>query len=85
SSSSSTSNIDFLDPASLVSRGTPAVTRCPFGSLPFGNSAKCAQMDDESRVSDVGSSDNSLDTQAEGYKEKEEMQPRSGVWAHFDK
>ncbi|MCE2055506.1 hypothetical protein HAX54_042776 [Datura stramonium] len=42
-------------------------------------------MDDESRVSDVGSTDNSIDTQTWDTKKRKEMQPRSGVWAHFDK
>ncbi|MCE5167005.1 hypothetical protein HAX54_033202 [Datura stramonium] len=46
-------------------------------------------MADESRISDVGSTDNSidnsLDTQTGDKKKRKEMQSRSGVWAHFDK
>ncbi|MCE3051809.1 hypothetical protein HAX54_050838 [Datura stramonium] len=42
-------------------------------------------MDDESRISDVCSIDNSLDTQTGNTKKRKEIQPRSGVWAHFDK
>ncbi|MCD9642604.1 hypothetical protein HAX54_029487, partial [Datura stramonium] len=42
-------------------------------------------MDDESRISDAGSTDNSLDTQTGDTKKRKEMQSRSGVWAHFDK
>ncbi|MCD7456717.1 hypothetical protein HAX54_032907, partial [Datura stramonium] len=46
-------------------------------------------MADESRVSDVGSIDNSidnsLDNQSGDTKKRKEIQPRSGVWDHFDK
>ncbi|MCD7472061.1 hypothetical protein HAX54_012949, partial [Datura stramonium] len=46
---------------------------------------KSSPMDDESRISYVGSTDNSLDTQTGDTKKRKEMQPRFGVWAHFDK
>ncbi|MCD9641761.1 hypothetical protein HAX54_028194 [Datura stramonium] len=36
-------------------------------------------------VSDIGSIDNSLDTQTGDTKKRKEMQPRSGVWPHFVK
>ncbi|MCD9646060.1 hypothetical protein HAX54_035584, partial [Datura stramonium] len=46
-------------------------------------------MTDESKVSDVGSTDNSidnsLDNQSRDTKKRKEMQPRSEVWDHFDK
>ncbi|MCD9646373.1 hypothetical protein HAX54_036146 [Datura stramonium] len=45
-------------------------------------------MADKSRISDVGSTDNSidnsLDTQIENTKKRKEMQSRSGVLDHFD-
>ncbi|MCD7456328.1 hypothetical protein HAX54_031309, partial [Datura stramonium] len=46
-------------------------------------------MVDESRVSDVGSTDNSIDNSPDSHTgdtiKRKEMRPRFVVWDHFDK
>ncbi|MCD9560585.1 hypothetical protein HAX54_019302 [Datura stramonium] len=61
----------------------PPSVLSPLKSPPDANLSP--QMDDNSRISDVGSTDNSLDTQTGDTKKRNEMQPRYGVWDHFDK
>ncbi|MCD7448018.1 hypothetical protein HAX54_036838, partial [Datura stramonium] len=58
-------------------------------NLPDHESILRVMIASESRISNVGSTnnsiDNSLDTQTGDTKKKKETQPRSGIWDHFDK